>query len=290
LRFQTDKLEQDIISKTFHQTVPFGMLKGIIKQKTFFKAKAFLVLGGYNAGDYAIGGDFYQYFGKQNHKAYLNFVKGISHPEYYFNHYYSDNFRWDNSFASQDYIKGEFGLNLKGFDMNISYTRMLNYTYLNQHIVPEQFTGALTILNAHVSKEFRVKHWITTLYASAQQVTPDSVLQLPAIIGKITLCYDILLFKKALHAQAGISGTYHSEWYQNAYMPALRSFYLQRNYISGNYPYLDAFVNLNIKRARIFIKYEHFNASLMDYSYIIVPNYPQADPALKFGVSWLFFD
>ena len=290
LRFQTDKLYQDIVSKTFNQTVPFGMLKGIIKRKTFFKASAFLVLGGYNAGDYLLEGDFYQYFGKQNHKAYLNFSKGMSHPDYYFNHYYSDNFRWDNSFAAQDYLKGEFGLILKGFDMNVSYTRVLNYTYLNQKILPAQFTGALTIFTGHVSKEFRIKHWITTVYAAAQQVTPDSLLQLPVFMGKLTLCYDIVLFKNALHAQAGISGTYHSEWYQNAYMPALRAFYLQRNYISGNYPYLDAFVNLNIKRARLFIKYEHFNAGLMNYTYIMVPDYPQADAAIKFGISWLFFD
>ena len=290
LRFQTDKLNQDIVSKTFHQTVPFGMLKGIIKRKTFFKASAFLVMGGYNAGDHLLEGDFYQYFGKQNHKAYLNFSKGMSHPDYYFNHYYSDNFRWENSFAAQDYIKGELGLILKGFDMNVSYTRMLNYTYLNQKILPAQFTDALTILTSHVSKEFRIKHWITTVYAAAQQVTPDSLLQLPAFIGKLTFCYDIVLFKNALHAQAGISGTYHSEWYQNAYMPALGAFYLQRSYISGNYPYLDAFVNLNIKRARLFIKYEHFNAGFMNYNYIMVPDYPQADAAIKFGISWLFFD
>jgi hypothetical protein len=290
VRFQTDKLYQDIVSKSFHQTVPFGMLKGIIKHKTFFKASAFVVLGGYNAGDRLLEGNFYQYFGKLNHKAYLNFSKGKSQPDYYLNHYYSDNFRWDNSFETQDYIKGEFGLILKGFDLNVSYTRIQNYTYLNQKILPEQLTDALTILNGHVSKEFRIKHWITTLYASVQQVTPDSVLQLPAVIGKLTLCYDIVLFKNALHAQVGISGTYHSEWYQNAYMPALRAFYLQKNYVSGNYPYLDAFVNLNIKRARIFVKYEHFNAGLINYNYILVPNYPQADAGLKFGISWLFFD
>ncbi len=290
LRFQTNKLHQDTIDKVFHQTIPFGMLKGIIRQKTFFKATANLVLGGYNNGDYTLDGSFYQFFGKQNHKAYINVLKGLSHPDYYFNHYIADNFRWNNSFSAQDYLKGEFGVVLKGFDLNASYIRMTNYTYLDQRIIPVQYTGALTVLSGHISKELKIKHWITTIYASAQQVTPDSILQLPALIGKLSVCYDVVLFKNALHAQLGISGTYHSEWFQDAYMPALRAFYRQNNYLAGNYPYLDVFVNLNIKRARIFIKYEHFNAGLMNYNYMIIPGYPMADAAFKFGISWLFFD
>ncbi len=291
VRFQTDKLHQNnSLNEVFHQTVPFGMLKGIIKRKTFFKASAFLVLGGYKGGDYSLDGSFYQFFGKQNHKAYFNVSKGISHPEYYFNTYYTNYFNWENTFGTQDYIKGEFGVILKGFDLNASYTRMTNYVYLDQNVTPHQYTDALTVLSGHISKELRLRNWITTFYAAAQQIAPDTILQLPAVIGKLTLCYDVVLFKKALHAQIGVSGTYHSEWYQDAYMPALRAFYLQKRYISGNYPYLDAFVNLNIKRARIFIKYEHFNAGLMNYNYMMVADYPQADAALKFGISWMFFD
>ncbi len=291
LRFQTDKLHQNnSLNEVFHQTVPFGMLKGIIKRKTFFKASAFLVLGGYKGGDYSLDGSFYQFFGKQNHKAYFNVSKGISHPEYYFSTYYTNYFNWENTFGTQDYIKGEFGVILKGFDLNASYTRMTNYVYLDQNVTPHQYTDALTVLSGHISKELRLRNWITTFYAAAQQIAPDTILQLPAVIGKLTLCYDVVLFKKALHAQIGISGTYQSEWYQDAYMPALRAFYLQKRYISGNYPYLDAFVNLNIKRARLFIKYEHFNAGLMNYNYMMVADYPQADAALKFGISWMFFD
>lgn len=291
LRIQSDRLHRDTtLYDVFRQTVPFGMLKGIIKQKTFFKASAFLVIGGYKSGDHSIDGSFYQFFGKRNHKAYLNVSKGLTQPDFYFTNYYTDYFNWNNNFNAQDYIKGEFGVILRGFDLNASYTRLTNYVYLNENILPQQYSDALTVLAGHASKEFRLKHWITTVYVAAQQITPDSILQLPALMGKLTLCYDIELFQKALHAQIGISGTYHTTWYQDAYMPALRAFYRQDSYVSGNYPYLDAFVNLAIKRARLFVKYEHFNAGLMNYNYMIVPDYPQADAAFKFGISWLFFD
>jgi len=291
IRFQTDRIRHNNPgSDIFTQTVPFGMLKGIIKQKTFFKASAYLVFGGYKSGNYSLDGSFYQFFGKQNYKAYLNVSKGLMQPDYFFNHYYTYYLEWNNAFGAQDYLKGEFGINFKGFDLKASYTRLTNYVYLDQNILPAQYRKPLSILAGHASKEFRIKHWITTVYAATQQITPDSILRLPAVIGKLTICYDIELFKKALHAQAGISGTYHSKWFQDAYMPALRAFYHQKSFVAGNYPYLDAFVNLNIKRARLFIKYEHFNAGLFNYNYIMVPDYPQADAALKFGISWLFFD
>jgi hypothetical protein len=212
------------------------------------------------------------------------------HPAYYFNNYYTDYFSWNHSFGAQNFLKGELGVILRGFDLNASYTRLTNYVYLNENILPEQYSKAMNVLAGYITKEFKIKHWITTVYAAGQQITPDTLLQLPAFIGKLTICYDAFLFNNALHTQIGLSGTYHSQWYQDAYMPALRSFYRQNSFISGNYPYLDAFVNLNIKRARIFIKYEHFNAGLMGYTYILVPNYPQADAAFKFGISWLFFD
>lgn len=291
IRLQNDKIRRDTTDlNLYSQTVPFGMLKGIIKQKTFFKASAFLVLSGYKAGDYNMDGSFYQFFGKKNHKIYLNVSKGLTMPDYFYTSYITDNYSWEKDFNPQDYLKGEVGIMLSGFDLNASYTRLTNYAYLNNQVIPEQFAGAMTILAAHASKEFRIKHWITTIYGATQYISPDDLLQLPAIIGKLTVCYDRVLFKNALHAQIGLSATYHSEWYQDAYMPALKAFYRQNTYISGNYPYLDAFINLNIKRARLFIKYEHFNSAFMGYNYIMVPDYPMADAALKFGISWLFFD
>ena len=125
------------------------------------------------------------------------------------------------------------------------------------------------MLSGHVSKEFRLKHWITNVYAAVQQITPDTVLQLPAFIGKLTICYDAMLFQNALHFQTGISGTYHSQWYQDAYFPALRAFYHQINYLSWNHPYLNVFRIFNINLSRCFVKYEHFNVGLMGHNWLL---------------------
>ena len=73
-------------------------------------------------------------------------------------------------------------------------------------------------------------------------------------------------------------------------MPALRSFYLQNEKEIGNYVYMDVYLMLRVKRAVIFLKYQHFNAGWLGYSYYMTPHYPMADAAFKFGVSWVFYD
>ncbi|MFA5781089.1 MAG: putative porin, partial [Bacteroidales bacterium] len=67
-------------------------------------------------------------------------------------------------------------------------------------------------------------------------------------------------------------------------------FYLQNDFKSDNYPFFDFFVNLKIKRARIYLKFDHVNSGLMGYNYYMIPHYPMSDRAFKFGISWMFYD
>jgi hypothetical protein len=73
-------------------------------------------------------------------------------------------------------------------------------------------------------------------------------------------------------------------------MPALRSFYWQQEKKTGNYYYLDVFINLMIKRFRIFVKYDNLSAFWSKSRYYMVPHYPSQDAAFKWGLSWTFYD
>ncbi len=73
-------------------------------------------------------------------------------------------------------------------------------------------------------------------------------------------------------------------------MPATRSFYLQDEKKIGNYVYMDVFVNLMIKRFRIFVKYQHLNALWSENQYYTVPHYPMQGNIFKYGISWSFYD
>jgi len=291
--FKTDEFTgQTGISKTYSQIVPFGTLKGIIARKTFFIANGRLHLGGYNNGDYELTGRFHQFIGTKGSTGniYLTAKKGLRHPDYFFQTYYSNHFRWDQDLKMQDIISAEAGVSFRGLHLDLNLTRISNYAYLDEMMRPVQADKGLAITRANASWLARPGRWTIDTRVTWQEVSRDSVLLLPLLTGQLSVSYTMLLFKKVLLAETGISCLYHSSYYADAYSPALRMFYRQNVEMTGNYPYLDVFVNMRIKRARIFVKYEHFNAGLMGYTYFKTPHYPGADAALKAGVAWVFYD
>jgi len=291
IRQQHDKLFNDTASRTFNHIVPFGTLRGIIAGKTFFTANGRIFLGDYYNGDFDISSEFYQFIGKKNeYRLWVSASNGLIHPDYYLQHYISTQYYWDNDFKAQGYQIGTAGMDIKGIKLSATISRISNFVYLDKESLPAQLTDGIGVISFNINKDFRLGRWIVGGFGTWQQSTKESVLSLPSIITRLTICYNIDLFKNVLKTQAGINVLYNTSYYANAYNPALRSFFLQDQEKFGNYPYGDVFVNFKVKRARIFIKYQHANAGLLGYTYMMVPGYPQADASLKFGVSWVFFD
>ncbi len=96
--------------------------------------------------------------------------------------------------------------------------------------------------------------------------------------------------KKSMLLQIGFTANYFSEYDGYGYMPALNSFYLKPGYTSGNYPFIDFFINARVKPVRFFLKIDHLNQGLTGTGYNMAPGYLQNDRAFKFGLNWLFFD
>jgi hypothetical protein len=89
--------------------------------------------------------------------------------------------------------------------------------------------------------------------------------------------------------EPGFTFTWFSSYFADAYMPALRSFYLQNEKEIGNYPFLDVYLALKVKRARIFVKYTNVFGLTQDFNYYTTPHYPMLDPRFYLGVSWRFY-
>lgn len=67
-------------------------------------------------------------------------------------------------------------------------------------------------------------------------------------------------------------------------------FYSQRTEKTGGYPKFDIFLDFRIKRATLFLKYEHLNYYVTNGNYFSALDYPINPAMFKFGLKWNFFD
>jgi hypothetical protein len=109
-------------------------------------------------------------------------------------------------------------------------------------------------------------------------------------MARMKFSFSQHLFNHAAVLHPGFSIYYFTEYYADAYMPALRSFYLQHDKKVGNYPYLDVYLGLKVKRANIYLQYTNILGLTGDYRYFTTPHYPMRDARLNFGVNWRFYE
>ena len=89
--------------------------------------------------------------------------------------------------------------------------------------------------------------------------------------------------------QTGIDFFYNTKFKGYNYMPSLSMYYVSDSDI-GNYPYINAFVNLKLKRVNFTFKVIHLNQNLFGGKYVSIPNYPLMERGIRFGISWNFYD
>ena len=141
-----------------------------------------------------------------------------------------------------------------------------------------------------ITDEFRYKTWGFDAQLVYNMNSNKDLIRVPDFMARVSIYPTLSLFKNAAILQPGVDIFYNTAYYASAYMPALRMFYLQDEKKIGNYAYIDVFVNLMVKRFRIFAKYQHINALWSQNRYYMVPHYPSQGGAFKFGLSWSFYD
>ena len=116
------------------------------------------------------------------------------------------------------------------------------------------------------------------------------ILNVPEWNLRTSLSYSSFVFKKAMFLQFGVTGQYFTKYFMNKYNPLLGSFLVQNKFEIGDFPRLDFFINGKIKKARLFLKYEHFNSSFTGYDFFSSEGYPYRDAMIRFGIVWNFFE
>ncbi|MBR6519933.1 MAG: putative porin [Paludibacteraceae bacterium] len=217
-----------------------------------------------------------------------------NYSEYHqYRYYESNHFKWsdldfNNSLALD--IKGRIGLPKRDISIGVQFQNITNYVYLNEKCIPTQHDGNVQVLAVDLLAKLRAWRFHLDVQAVYQLTGNRDVLPLPdvALYGNF---YYMDKFFKVLTVQLGTSVRYHTEYYGNAYMPALGQFYLQKDVLIGNYPEMNVYANFHLKTVRFFVQYYHLNKGLFGgTNYLSMPYYPINPATFQFGLSWNFWE
>ena len=279
--------------KKYNQIISFGNVSFLVFKRFRLSTGMNYAIGGYNDGDFSWKAKLDKIFWKEKKQVgTLSFATNyvLKEPGWFYDHYYSNHFRWDNNFKKYGFGSFEASFQKKNLSAGVVFNNLKNYVYLDTVARPVQYEKSFNVLKAYLKKSFFLGNFYIKNSLVYQNVSNEDVLRLPKFILNTTFSYNLKLFKGAAYIQPGLDVFYNTEYYADEYMPATRSFYLQNDIKTGNYFYADVFINVKIQRTRFFLKYTHFNTHFSGYSYFMVPHYPMRDAEIKFGLSWIFHD
>lgn len=283
--------------RTFQNLTLLGNLGYRFSNRVDFNLDLQQIMQGENLGDFLYEAKSNVFFSKNAGRVVLGAYLQNKSPEQIFNLYQGNHYQWKESFdrtktanLSFSYINDKYG-----FDATAAYYLITDYLYFTQNptlstsILPAQFSGDINMLKLSVGKRFKYKSLHLDAFVVYQKTDNNAVLRTPEVYT-FNSFYKEQTFFRALKTQIGFDIRYNTTFTAASYSPAASQFYNGANVVFGSKPVVDVWVKAGLRRANLFVKYDYANQGLLSRGFYTVNRYPMPDRALKFGVSWNFYD
>lgn len=238
-------------------------------------------------------------------------AKGFFHhlnPTFYYRHYHSRHFWWDNDDLSKiihSRVEGVFTYRKTRTSLRVAVDELKNYTYMamsydidnefnrtGNKVSIAQKSGAISLFTVSLSQDFKLGplHWDNVI--TYQKSSDNDVIPLPDIniYSNLYLRFKIA---RVLKCDLGADIRYFTKYYAPDYSPALGQYAVQTGNVrvkTGNYPLVNAYANFHLKRTRFFVMMSHVNGGSGSKEYFLTPHYPLNGRIFRFGLSWNFFN
>ncbi len=271
-----------------------------LKGKKFkFSGNYKLYISGYHQGNMQLNGFISQKFGKTKKQFELKGYGGIyiETPDYFLTQYYSNHYRWNNNFSAKKRTSLNFSFSYPYYKTQIGsrFNLITDYIYFNTDAVPAQYNKTLSVFDIYLNNVFEFWKFGLNTKLNYQQTDNNEILPLPEFSGYAAFYWKPNVYFKdtggKLRFQLGVDAYYWTSYYGQAYSPALARFYNQKEQLIGDYPFVGIFWNVEIKRLRFYLRYEHANYGLTTpRNYFLAPNYPSNRSTVRYGIAWTFYD
>ncbi len=228
------------------------------------------------------------------------------HPTFYQRHFSSKHLWWDN-----DKLKDEERTRLEGIfyyektrtKLRVAVDNLTNFTYFtNQYTITDtegrsgntvgvvQSDKTVNLLTLQLSQDFTLGPLNWESQVTYQKSGKQEALPLPDlnIYSNLYLNFKIA---KVLQVHLGGDVRFFTKYEAPDYCPYIGQFCNQGNGDGnvkiGNYPIVNVYANMLLKRTRFFVMMSHVNAGEGGNRFL-VPHYPVNGRILRLGLSWNF--
>jgi hypothetical protein len=273
--------------------------KGQYKKYFTWDARGEYTFLGYEVNDFGIHANMtfsaYPFRRAKNSPLTLkaHFETTLKEPDYYEQHLCTNHYMWDNDFGKISTTKIGAELEIPRWDLNAAfdYALLSNNIYYDTEGIVRQNSAPMSVMSASLRKDFKVWKLHFENEGLFQLSSNKDVLPLPMLALNLRYYLQFDVVKKVMQMQIGANIAFTTKWYAPAFNPVLGVFHNQNVAEYGNCPYIDAFVNIQWKRACIFVKLVNANMGWPNKSadYFSADGYIAPQRAIKFGISWPFY-
>lgn len=206
---------------------------------------------------------------------------------YLLKHYLSNHFTWDNDFGKTRSLRfgGILTIPHTRSRINVGVENVQNLIYFNEKSLPVQHGGSIQIMTASIEQNFKARalNWDNRLIY--QKTANSDVLPLPELTVYSNL-YLLFTVSRVLHVQLGVDCDYYTSYRAMAYQPATMTFHNQSDIKVGNYPFMNAYINMKLSKTRFYVLFSHVNQGLFGGSnYFSAAHYPLNPRRFQIGIS-----
>ena len=223
----------------------------------------------------------------------LNFTTSLEEPEYYHQHYFSNHFKWDNDFGkiSTTRLRARVSVPRWRLSAEAGYALLSGNIYYDSTGVVRQNNSPMSVLSASLTKNFVLGPFHLDNRVLFQVSSDEDVLPLPSLAANARWYLQLNVKRNVMQMQIGADAWYNTAWYAPGWNPAVGSFYNQKEEKYTDGPVIDAFVNVQWKRACIFLKFENVGLGwpLDKADYFSAHRYIRTQRTFKIGVCWPFY-
>ncbi len=215
-------------------------------------------------------------------------------PDFFEEYYFSNHIQWNTVFKHKNILSARGALSFPSFafypSLGLSFSagmkNLRNHIYWDNAAMPKQHVGEnIQILDFTVKEQVKLwyLHWDNEV--TYQKSTEEAIIPLPQLSWYSNLYFQFDKLFKVLTIQLGTDMRYNSSYFAPRYLPATGVFYTQKDYKVGDYYYMNAYINCQLKNARFFVAYNHLNKTFGKNNYLVLPDYPLDPSYFKIGVS-----